>query len=58
MFRRIEDLEGGDGDPRNFDEWASNFKGLSKNVLIPIVITVGVILLLCVVFGAILSGLS
>jgi hypothetical protein len=52
MFRRVEDMEGGPDDPRDFDEWAPGAKKMAKNVLIPLVIVIGVILLISAIGAA------
>ncbi|GIH70348.1 hypothetical protein Mth01_26010 [Sphaerimonospora thailandensis] len=52
MFRRIEDMQGGPDDPRDFDEWATGFKKTFKNVILPIGITIVVILIVSAIGGA------
>lgn len=57
MFRNVDRMEGGPGDPKDFAEWWSHFRKLGKNVLLPLLIVVVAILLLSAVGSAIISAL-
>ncbi len=49
MFRRIEDVEGGPDDPRDFGEWAVGFRKTAKNVLLPLAIFFAVIIVISLI---------
>lgn len=57
MFRDPDRMEGGPGDPKDFAEWWAAFKPLARNVLLPIVIAIVVILILSAVGSAVLDAL-
>ncbi|WP_326646689.1 hypothetical protein OG884_18855 [Streptosporangium sp. NBC_01755] len=51
-------MEGGPDDPRDFDEWATGFRKTFKNVLLPLLIVVGVIVLISLVGGALTGAIN